>query len=322
MKAIYGKELKKIVLDAEIVGILGHPLGEADYSTSLNGAAMSTIIALGDKLPNMFYLCEQGNPYFDHLAQWREKYHAFTGEWPTEDCSPNYYEGVYMFKAAVEKAKSLKSDDLVKALEGMEFAGPTGKRKVRRDHFADMEYIAVPELVKPDRFPFKVPGRTIKIPYDKVKFTTAELVEMGKRGRGAGGKTPVFGLLKRGGRVYTMMIPNARSAALLPIMEHTIQPDSSVYTASFASYDALDVTNFHHVRVNHAGRFVEKQNHIKGIENFWNQAKRHLRRYNSIPEQSFYLFLKECEWRFNGGNHYDLFNNLKQLLKTQKRIVS
>jgi transposase len=34
----------------------------------------------------------------------------------------------------------------------------------------------------------------------------------GKRGRGSAGKVPVFGLLKRGGRVYTKIIPNAKSA--------------------------------------------------------------------------------------------------------------
>ena len=36
-----------------------------------------------------------------------------------------------------------------------------------------------------------------------------------------------------------------------------------------------------------------------GIENFWNQAKRHLRGYNGIPSQHFHLFIKKCEWRFN-----------------------
>ncbi|MBK2345311.1 transposase, partial [Francisella tularensis subsp. novicida] len=40
-------------------------------------------------------------------------------------------------------------------------------------------------------------------------------------------------------------------------------------------------------------------NHINGIENFWNQAKRHLRKFNGIPREHFHLFLKECEWRFN-----------------------
>ena len=34
-------------------------------------------------------------------------------------------------------------------------------------------------------------------------------VRKGKRGRGAAGIIPVFGLLKRGGRVYTKIIPDA-----------------------------------------------------------------------------------------------------------------
>jgi transposase len=47
-----------------------------------------------------------------------------------------------------------------------------------------------------------------------------------------------------------------------------------------------------------------------GIENFWSQAKRHLRRYNGIPEQHFELSLKECEWRFNYGSLAQLLNIL------------
>lgn len=121
----------------------------------------------------------------------------------------------------------------------------------------------------------------------------------GKRGRGAGGKVPVFGLLKRGGRVHTVVIPNATSATLMPIMRHAIIPDSIVYTDSYASYNVLDVSEFHHRRINHRDRFGEGRTHINGIENFWNQAKRHLRRYNGIPKQYFNLYLKECEWRFN-----------------------
>jgi transposase len=142
----------------------------------------------------------------------------------------------------------------------------------------------------------------------------------GKRGRGTAGKVPVFGLLKRGDKVYTIMIPNAQTATLMPIMERMILPDSIVYTDGLSSYDALDVSAFHHVRINHSERFVEEQSHINGIENFWSQAKRHLRRFNGIPKQSFYLFLKECEWRFNGGNHRELLNQLKAWVDlSQKR---
>lgn len=45
--------------------------------------------------------------------------------------------------------------------------------------------------------------------------------------------------------------------------------------------------------------FADDANHINGIENFWNQAKRHLSRYNGIPRRRFHLCIKECEWRFN-----------------------
>ena len=120
-----------------------------------------------------------------------------------------------------------------------------------------------------------------------------------KRGRGAGGKVPVFGLLKRGGKVHTVVIPAAAASTLMPIVRQRIRPDSVVYTDSFAAYNVLDAEGFKHLRINHQKSFVDRRNHINGIENFWSQAKRHLRRYNGIPKAHFHLYLKECEWRFN-----------------------
>ena len=121
----------------------------------------------------------------------------------------------------------------------------------------------------------------------------------GKRGRGAAGKIPVFGLLKRGGKVFAEIIPDAKSATLIPIIQEKVVPDSIVYTDTFKSYNVLDVSEFKHERINHSKLFADKQNHINGIENFWNQAKRHLRKFNGVPKKNFRLFLKECEWRFN-----------------------
>ena len=137
----------------------------------------------------------------------------------------------------------------------------------------------------------------------------------GKRGRGAAGKVPVFGILKRGGKVYTKVIPDVRSTTLMRIMEQKIVPDSIVYTDSLQSYNVLDVSDFHHVRVNHSYLFAEGRNHINGIENFWNQAKRHLRKFNGIPREHFGLFLKECEWRFNNPDPKAQLLLLKQLVK-------
>lgn len=140
-------------------------------------------------------------------------------------------------------------------------------------------------------------------------------IRKGKRGRGASGKVPVFGILKRGGKVYTQVIEDAKTDTLMPIIRDKIRPDSIVYTDSFRSYNALDVSEFRHFRINHSKEFVNKHNHINGIENFWNQAKRHLRKFNGIPKQHFNLFLKECEWRFNIGSPKLLLEDLKYTLK-------
>ena len=139
----------------------------------------------------------------------------------------------------------------------------------------------------------------------------------GKRGRGASGKVPVFGLLKRNGKVYAAMIPDAKTKTLMPIIREKVKPDSIVYTDCWRGYNALDVSEFKHYRINHSELFADKHNHINGIENFWNQAKRHLRKFNGVPREHFHLFLKECEWRFNNSDSKFQLNQLKQWVKTE-----
>ena len=101
----------------------------------------------------------------------------------------------------------------------------------------------------------------------------------------------------------------------MPIIRQKIKPDSIVYTDCWRGYDVLDVSEFKHYRINHSQVFANKKNHINGIENFWNQAKRHLQKFNGIPKQHFNLFLKECECRFNIGSPAKIFTQLKKLLK-------
>ena len=134
----------------------------------------------------------------------------------------------------------------------------------------------------------------------------------GNRGRGAAGKVPVFGLLKRGGKVYTKIIPDASSATLIPIIKQKVIPDSIVYSDCWKGYNVLDVSDFKHYRINHSKLFADRENHINGIENFWNQAKRHLRKFNGVPKNNFGLFLKECEWRFNTPSPKQQLTQLKQ----------
>ena len=92
----------------------------------------------------------------------------------------------------------------------------------------------------------------------------------GNRGRGAADKIPVFGLLKRGGKVYTKIIPDASGATLITIIERKLVSDSIVYSDCWRGYNLRDVSDFHYFRINHSELFADRHNHINGIENFWN----------------------------------------------------
>ena len=114
------------------------------------------------------------------------------------------------------------------------------------------------------------------------------------------------------------MISDVKEKTLMPIIRCNIRPDSIIYSDHFKSYNALDVSEFKHLRINHSKKFAEEKTHINGIENFWNQAKRHLRKFNGIPQKNFNLFLKECEFRFNYGTPKQLLTTLKNGLKSIK----
>jgi len=138
----------------------------------------------------------------------------------------------------------------------------------------------------------------------------------GQRGRGAADKVPVFGILKRNGRVYTRIVEDVSRKTLRTIIRKKVVPKSAIYTDSFRSYDGLVLDGFKHYRVNHDSDFSDgKRNHINGIENFWGYAKMKLKRYYGISRKHYYLYLKEVEFRFNHRNE-DLRTVIESILKT------
>lgn len=140
----------------------------------------------------------------------------------------------------------------------------------------------------------------------------------GRRGRGAAGKVAVFGILKRVGKVYTVVPDDLKAKTLMPINREKVVPDSIVYIDGFKGYDVLDVGEFKHERINHGEGLVDDAGkHINGIENFRNQAKRILRKYNGIPRDNFELFIKECGFRFNYGSPKEQLQLLKRWLREE-----
>lgn len=128
----------------------------------------------------------------------------------------------------------------------------------------------------------------------------------GKRGRGAAGKTPVFGLLKRDGRVYVEIVENCSRESLLPIIQGKILEGSTIHSDGWAAYDGLILNGYSHYRVYHSkNEFARGKSHVNGIESFWSYAKRRLAKFNGLTDEKFILHLKECEFRWN-YRHLDL----------------
>jgi len=124
----------------------------------------------------------------------------------------------------------------------------------------------------------------------------------GKRGRGASGKQPVFGMLKRDGKVYTQIVKNCSANELLPILKEFSELDSStIYSDCWKAYDGLvDYGAKAHYRVKHSkNEFANGKNHINGIENFWGYAKHRLSKFKGIKKENFLLHLKECEFKLH-----------------------
>jgi transposase-like protein len=138
----------------------------------------------------------------------------------------------------------------------------------------------------------------------------------GKHGRGAGKKVIVFGLLKRHGRVYTQVVPNVRKSTLQQIIRGRVDLTSTIYSDYLNSYHGLvNVGYSKHYRLQHEqDEFARGSAHINGIESFWSFAKRRLQKFNGVPAHTFYLHLKECEWRFNHRDQ-DLYRELLRLLR-------
>jgi transposase-like protein len=123
----------------------------------------------------------------------------------------------------------------------------------------------------------------------------------GKRGRGAFGKTAVFGAFKRNGSVYTEIVPDCSKSTLQGIIRGRVTLDSVIYSDGWRGYNGLvDVGYGRHLRVDHGkDEFVRGRTHINGIEGFWGFAKSRMVRFRGMNKHTFYLHLKECEFRFN-----------------------
>ena len=125
----------------------------------------------------------------------------------------------------------------------------------------------------------------------------------GKRGRGAAGKVPVFGILERNGRVWAKALPNVKARTVMGLTVTKVRRGSIVYTDKYQIYDSLMFCGYRHLKIDHGKNFSRGRVYINGLEGFWSYAKERLIKHHGISPGRFPLYLKEQEFRYN---HRDL----------------
>lgn len=135
----------------------------------------------------------------------------------------------------------------------------------------------------------------------------------GKRGRGAAGKVPVFGILERDGQVHVSVVQDVSAATLLKLTVKKVRRGSVVYTDRFGSYDSLMFCGYRHLKIDHQKLFSSGRVYINGLEGFWSWAKERLMKHHGVSKARFPLYLKELEFRYNHRTG-DLFDQVANYL--------
>lgn len=120
----------------------------------------------------------------------------------------------------------------------------------------------------------------------------------GKRGRGAAGKTAIFGMVERDGIVRAGPVPNVKKTTLQTAIAANVEPGSIVITDEFKSYDGLA---FKHFRVNHGRKeYAFEGVHVNTLEGYWSRLKNSIRgTHVHISSQHSWKYVSEFSFRYN-----------------------
>jgi transposase-like protein len=137
----------------------------------------------------------------------------------------------------------------------------------------------------------------------------------GKRQRritGTGGKdkTAVMGILERGGKIRTAVVPSRKKKALQSEVRKHVEAGSALYTDALKSYEGLD--EFRHQVVDHAVQYVDGKIHTNGLENFWSLLKRSINgTYVSVEPFHLFRYLDEQSFRYNNRKEMDDYDRFR-----------
>ena len=137
-------------------------------------------------------------------------------------------------------------------------------------------------------------------------------------------KVAVFRMLERGGDVVANVIPTRRKHTLQGEIRKHIKAQSAIYSDALLSYQGLAHQDFAHQVIDHAEKYVDRQVHTNGLENFWSLLKRGLKgTYVSVEPFHLFRHVDEQVFRFNNratkNNHV---SDLARFFRVTSHIVN
>lgn len=152
----------------------------------------------------------------------------------------------------------------------------------------------------------KIGGRNKEVEVDETfvggagKFMHKERHHRMITNRGVTGKTPVLGMLERGGEIRAMVVASRKKKSLEPHIVNYVAEETPVYTDAFMSYMDLRKKNYQHQAIDHAIEYVSGRVHTNGLENFWSLLKRGIKgSYVSVEPFHLQRYVTEQVFRYN-----------------------
>ncbi len=133
----------------------------------------------------------------------------------------------------------------------------------------------------------------------------------GCQGRSFKDKTPVFGMLQRGGNVKAFVVPNTNTESLLPHAFNHIEKGATVYTDEWYAYHGL-AKEYTHGKIEHnKGQYADGDITTNRVENYWSNVKRTLKGcYITVSPKYLQNYVNECSFKYNHKGNKNLFNEL------------
>ncbi len=119
------------------------------------------------------------------------------------------------------------------------------------------------------------------------------------QGRSFKDKTPVLGMIERGGKVKCKVVPDTKANSIQPIIRETVREGSIIYSDEWWGYRGLS-DKYYHGYVDHGkGQYQNGDICTNTIEGFWSHFKRSMVTYNHVSRKHMQKYAEEMTFRYN-----------------------